>query len=61
VTASGFVDHLVFRVAELGRTEQFYTALPGQPSYWIDDSAMYLSGESRLFFTLAAALRPGQA
>jgi glyoxylase I family protein len=50
---SKFVDHLVFRVAELGRTERFYTALLGEPSYRTDDSVMYLSGETRLFFTLA--------
>lgn len=50
---TGFLDHLVFRVRELGRTERFYTALLGEPSYRTDDSVMYLSGETRLFFTLA--------
>jgi hypothetical protein len=28
-----FVDHLVFRVADLAKTEQFYTMLLGQPSH----------------------------
>jgi glyoxylase I family protein len=26
-----FVDHLVFRVADMDRTERFYTALLGEP------------------------------
>jgi glyoxylase I family protein len=51
----GFLDHLVFRVRDLARTERFYTTLLGEPPYRTDDSVMYLSGETRLFFTLAAA------
>jgi glyoxylase I family protein len=50
---TGFLDHLVFRVRELGRTGRFYTTLLGEPSYRTDDSVMYLWGETRLFFTLA--------
>ena len=46
-----FVDHLVFRVADLDRTERFYTAVLGQPSHRTEDSVMYLAGETRLFFT----------
>jgi len=47
----GFVDHLVFRVSELGRTERFYNALLGQPAHKTEDSVMYMAGETRLFFT----------
>jgi catechol 2,3-dioxygenase-like lactoylglutathione lyase family enzyme len=46
-----FVDHLVFRVADLDRTERFYTTVLGPPSHRTDDSVMYLAGETRLFFT----------
>jgi glyoxylase I family protein len=46
-----FVDHLVFRVAELGRTERFYTALLGQSPERAEDSIMYKAGDTRLFFT----------
>ena len=46
-----FVDHLVFRVADLDRTERFYTPVLGQPAHRTEDSVMYLAGETRLFFT----------
>lgn len=46
-----FVDHLVFRVTRLDRTEQFYTALLGQSPDKAEDSLMYRVGDSRLFFT----------
>jgi glyoxylase I family protein len=46
-----FVDHLVFRVAELDRTERFYSALLGQPSQKVAGSLMYAAGDTRLFFT----------
>jgi glyoxylase I family protein len=49
----GFVDHLVFRISDMNRTESFYTALLGQPSHRTDDSIMYQAGDTRLFFTLA--------
>ena len=49
-----FIDHLVFRVAELDRTERFYTALLGEPVERTEESLMYISGKTRLFFTLAA-------
>jgi glyoxylase I family protein len=45
-----FVDHLVFRVAEIERTERFYRALLGEPLRE-DDYIMYLAGDTRLFFT----------
>lgn len=47
----GFVDHLVFRVAEIGRTERFYTMLLGEPAHQNEFSVMYVTGETRLFFT----------
>jgi catechol-2,3-dioxygenase len=49
-----FVDHIVFRVADLGRTERFYTVLLGQPPHRTSDSVMYQVGDSRLFFTLCS-------
>jgi glyoxylase I family protein len=46
-----FVDHLVLRVAEVDRTERFYTALLGQPTQRAEGSIMYQVGDMRLFFT----------
>jgi glyoxylase I family protein len=48
-----FVDHLVFRVADIERTERFYTVLLGEP-YQGDGYIMYMAGHTRLFFTRAA-------
>ncbi len=48
-----FVDHLVFRVSDLERTEQFYSALLDQPPDPAEDSRMFLVGDTRLFFTHA--------
>jgi glyoxylase I family protein len=48
-----FLDHLVFRVAELDRTERFYTALLGQPPERAEDSLMYKAGDTRVLFTLS--------
>jgi len=38
-----FVDHLVFRVAEIDRTERFYSALLGE-SLKAEDYIMYVAG-----------------
>jgi glyoxylase I family protein len=46
-----FVDHLVFRVSDLDRTERFYTALLGQAPTRAEDSVMYTAGDTLLFFT----------
>jgi len=54
-----FVDHLVFRIADIDKTERFYTALLGQPSQRTEDSIMYKAGDTRLFFTLAVKPRRG--
>lgn len=53
------VDHLVFRVAELDRTERFYGALLGQVSHRAEDSLMFRVGETRVFFTISEQRRPG--
>jgi glyoxylase I family protein len=45
-----FVDHLVFRVAEIDRTERFYSAFLGE-SLKAEDYIMYMAGDTRLFFT----------
>ena len=51
MTYPGFVDHLVFRVSGLDRTERFYQALLGQPLERAEDSLLYVVGDTRLFFT----------
>lgn len=53
-----FVDHLVFRVAEIERTERFYSALLGQPLKE-EDYIMYVAGDTRLFFTRSAESQQG--
>jgi glyoxylase I family protein len=50
------VDHLVFRVAEIERTESFYRALLGQPVK-TEDYIMYMAGDTRLFFTRSVESR----
>jgi glyoxylase I family protein len=54
-----FVDHLVFRVADLSMTERFYTVLLGQPPHRTEDSIMYQVGCTRVFFTLCDQHQPG--
>jgi glyoxylase I family protein len=49
-----FVDHLVFRVSDLERTERFYSALLDEPPDRAEDSTMFCVGDTRLFFTCAA-------
>ncbi|MGA7623402.1 MAG: VOC family protein [Candidatus Acidiferrales bacterium] len=46
-----FVDHLVFRIADLDDTERFYTSLLGPPDVKSEGSVMYKVGDTRLFFT----------
>ncbi len=46
-----FVDHLVYRVTELGKTERFYTIVLEQQPHRADESLMYQIGDTRLFFT----------
>lgn len=53
MTYPKFVDHLVLRVAEVDRAEQFYTALLGQPAQRAEGSIMYQVGDTRLFLTHA--------
>ena len=45
-----FVDHLVFRVADLDRTEHFYTTLLGQPEKE-NNYVVYSAGDTLIFFT----------
>jgi glyoxylase I family protein len=51
MSCPGFVDHLVFRVSKLDRTEHFYTALLDRQPERAEDSLMYMVGDTRLFFT----------
>jgi len=54
-----FVDHLVFRVSGLDRTERFYNALLGQHPQRAEGSLMYMVGDTRLFFTSSVENRAG--
>lgn len=56
---SQFVDHLVSRVADLSKSERFYTLLLGQPPHRTENSIMYQVGHTRVFFTLCDQLQPG--
>src|ERR1700761_6176174 len=49
-----FIDHLVFRVADLGRTERFYQVLLGEPTFKGEGFLFYTVGETRIFFTSTA-------
>jgi glyoxylase I family protein len=44
------VDHLVFRVRNMERTQLFYAALLGEP-FEAEGYIMYMVGNTRLFFT----------
>jgi glyoxylase I family protein len=55
-----FVDHLVFRVGELDRTERFYTGLLGHSPRRAEGSLMYKVGDTRLFFTRSNGHQEGQ-
>jgi len=46
------IDHVVFRVEALDRTERFYTALLGEPER-AEQTLIYTVGETLLFFTTA--------
>ena len=54
-----FVEHLVFRVADVSKSERFYTMLLGQPPHRTEDSIMYQVGDTRLFFTRCDQHSPG--
>jgi catechol-2,3-dioxygenase len=45
------IDHLVFRVSDLGRTEQFYSAFLGPAAHTSEDFVIFLVGGTRFFFT----------
>lgn len=53
-----FVDHLVFRVADLKKTERFYSPLLGAPLQRTEASIMYQAGSTRLFFALCSVPHP---
>ncbi|MHB1937360.1 MAG: VOC family protein [Acidobacteriaceae bacterium] len=53
------VDHLVFRVSGLDRTEHFYNALLDQHPQRAEDSLMYMVGDTRLFFTSSTENQTG--
>jgi len=50
---STYIDHIVFRVKALDRTERFYNALLGEPER-AEHMLIYTVGDTRLFFTTAA-------
>ena len=47
---STVVDHLVFRIPNMTRTERFYSVLLGTP-FKANGYIMYMVGDTRLFFT----------
>jgi glyoxylase I family protein len=53
------IDHLVFRVSALNRTERFYTAILGQSPERAEGSLMYEVGDTRLFFTTSTEASSG--
>ena len=53
-----FFDHAVFRVADVSRTERFYTILLGELSHRTEDSVMYEVGDTRLFFSACDVANP---
>lgn len=55
----GSIDHLVFRISSFDRTERFYNALLGPPTYRDEESLMYIVGGTRIFFTLAGEAELG--
>ena len=48
-----YIDHLVFRVADLAATRIFYGMFFGEPLSENEDSVMYLVDDTRLFFTVS--------
>jgi glyoxylase I family protein len=54
MTSPSFVDHLVYRVAALGRTDRFYSVLLGDPAVSNADLVQYVVGDTRIFFTAAS-------
>ena len=60
MSLSQFVDHLVFRVAELDKTERFYTTVLEQEPQRADDSLMYRVGDTLLFFTPCNRTKKGR-
>jgi len=53
-----FVDHVVFRVADLSKTEYFYTILLGEPTHRTEDSIMHEVGDTLLFFSACDVVNP---
>lgn len=47
-----FVDHLVFMVQDVSRTEAFYTPILGKPLHRTDDCVVYDIGGTKIFFGL---------
>ena len=46
-----YVDHLVFRVQNLNKSEVFYRTLFGEAISRGEDSLLFQAGETKLFFT----------
>ncbi len=60
MTFNGSIDHVVFRVAEIGRTRRFYSVFLGEPEMASESMVLFRVGPTMLFFTLplAAESRP---
>jgi len=55
VSRPQFVDHLVFRVSDVERTEKFYSVFLGPPIGRVSGSIAYEVGETKIFFTACTA------
>ena len=53
-----FIDHLVLTITDLTRTESFYTAIFGPPSYQTDHSVMYQIDQTMLFLQVPENVVP---
>ena len=56
-----FVDHLVFIVQDVARTEAFYTKILGEPMHRTDDFVVYEVDGTKLFFGLPYGQLGGSA
>jgi glyoxylase I family protein len=54
MTYPTFIDHLVFRVQDIERTATFYTSLLGKPEFRDEHIAIFVVGDTQLFFTVAS-------
>jgi glyoxylase I family protein len=47
-----FIDHIVLIVKNIRETEKFYSSFLGDPVYINDESVVYQTGNTKIFFVL---------